>query len=156
MTFNSAKTYLKIVKSFYTHYEIEIHKLPRLNARQSKIPAPIQYNDLPTKEMIRKAVEISNPLMKSLILFLSSTGMSKVDALSLQLSHFIKATSQYHTDKDLTTTISQLYQQSTSEDIIPTWKMRRQKTGKYFITFSSHESTVAILEYLCIRNLIHT
>ena len=31
MTLNSAKTYLKIVKSFYHHHEIEIHSLPKLN-----------------------------------------------------------------------------------------------------------------------------
>ena len=43
MTFNSAKTYLKIVKSFYAHYEIEIHKLPSLNERTSNIVEPISY-----------------------------------------------------------------------------------------------------------------
>lgn len=148
LTINSAKTYLKIVKSFYNHNEIEIHKLPPINEKNSITVEPIQYKDLPTRKIIKKALGISNPLMKALILFLSSSGMSKVDALQLTINDFIKSTTQYHHSTDLHETITTLQQLADKVDIIPSWHCRRQKTSKYFITFCSHEATIEILNYL--------
>ena len=69
MTLNSAKTYLKIVKSFYSHHEIEIHKLPILNNRNAILTEPLSYRDLPDKEIIKSAVEIATPIMKALLLY---------------------------------------------------------------------------------------
>jgi len=152
MTLNSAKTYLKIVKAFYNHHEIEIHKLPKLNEKNSIVNEPISYSDLPTIEIIRKAVELSEPLMKSLILFLSSTGISKVDALNLTIQQFIDSTYSYHKQQDVYQALAKLWNISKEKDIIPTFKARRQKTNKYFITFCTHEATMEILNYLAIRS----
>ena len=96
MTINSAKHYVNIVKMIYNHHEISIGKLPPFNTLNAKIRAPITAKDLPTKEIISDAVEIAEPLMKALILFLVSTGMSKVDALNLTINDFIIATAKYH------------------------------------------------------------
>ena len=152
MTLNSAKTYLKIVKAFYNHHEIEIHKLPKLNEKNSIVNEPISYSDLPDKEIIKKAVELSEPLMKALILFLCSTGISKVDALNLTIQQFIDSTSQYHHTKDIYQALAKLWDISKEKDIIPIFKARRQKTNKYFITFCTHEATMEILNYLAIRS----
>lgn len=152
MTINSAKTYLKLVKSFYNHHEIEIYKLPALNKKNAIVNQPVTYTDLPDKEIIRKAVEISKPVMKALILFLSSSGISKVDALTLTINDFIEATSDYHKKSDLYQNLAHLWKISNDVDIIPTFRRRRQKTNKYFITFCSHEATMEILNYLAIRS----
>ena len=152
MTINSAKTYLKIVKAFYRHHEIEIHQIPRLNARNSIITEPVTYNDLPDREVIKQAVEIAEPLMKALILFLSSSGLSKVDALNLTISDFIESTYSYHHQTDFNKAIFHLQQIADSVDIIPVFKARRQKTKKYFITFCSHEATIEIINYLLLRS----
>ena len=152
MTINSAKTYLKLVKSFYNHHEIEIYKLPSFNKKNAIVHQPVTYNDLPDKEIIRKAVEISKPVMKALILFLSSSGVSKVDALNLTIGDFIEATSDYHKQVDLYQNLAHLWSISNDVDIIPSFKKRRQKTNKYFITFCSHEATMEILNYLAMRS----
>lgn len=154
MTFNSAKTYLKIVKSFYAHYEIEIHKLPSLNERTSNIVEPISYEDLPSQDIIKKAYNIASPVMKAILLFQSSSGMSRVDALNLKVKNFIDSVEEYlPSDKsNLSSKLQYLQQLSETVDIIPTWKCRRQKTRKYFVTFSTSESTVEILNYLQLRN----
>ena len=153
MTLNSAKTYLKIVKAFYTHHEIEIHKLPKINPATSIVKEPVTYKDLPDKEIIRKAIEISTPVMRCLLLFLSSTGLSKVDALKLNIQDFITATESYHPQGlDLYSSLSTLWDVSKKVDIIPTFRSRRKKTNKYYITFCSHEATMEILNYLAIRS----
>jgi len=153
MTYNSAKTYLKIVKSFYNHHEIEIHSLPKINEKNSIINEPIQYADLPDVEIIKKAIKISDKLMKSLILFLLSTGMSKIDALNLSIQQFIDSTYEYHKQTSIYQALSELWKISDTTDIIPTFKARRQKTNKYFITFCTHEATIEILKYLAKRSI---
>ena len=151
MTINSAKYYMKTVKSFYKHNEIEIHNLPPINKANSILTEPISYKDLPDNEIIKEAVEIASPLMKAVILLMSSSGMSKVDVLQLTIQDFIDSISSYIPSQlDLIATIHYL-QQVENIDIVPSWKLRRQKTGKYFITFSSHESTIEIVNYLLYR-----
>lgn len=150
MTINSAKHYLKLVKIFYHHHEIEIHKLPRFNDKNAKVRSPIQTSDLPTKEILCEAVEIADPLMQALILFLASSGMSKIDALSLTIQDFIDATSRYHHSKDWKTAIEKM--KEFEGEIIPVWHSRRKKTNKFFITFNSDEATRFMIHYLEYRN----
>ena len=152
MNINSAKFYIKTLKSFYRHHEIEIHNLPPINLKNSILTEPITYKDLPDTQIIKEAVEISNPLMKGIILLMSSSGMSKVDILQLTIQNFIDSISSYIQSKsDLIETLHYL-QQVENIDIIPTWKLRRRKTSKYFVTFSSHESTMEIVNYLLVRS----
>ncbi len=153
MSFNTAKAYLKIIKSFYSHYEIEIHKLPSLNERTSNISEPISYADLPTNTIIKKAYNIAKPVMKAILLFQSSTGMSRSDTLNLTIQDFINSVEEYlPSSKDLQSTFQHLQSIADSVDIIPTWRCRRQKTRKYFVTFNSHESTMEIVNYLQMRH----
>ena len=146
MTLNSAKNYLKLVKIFYHHHEIEIHKLPRMNDKNALVRSPIKIQDLPTKEILREAVEIADPLMQALILFLASSGMSKIDARNLTIQNFLEATSRYHHSDDIKTAIENMKQ--FEGEIIPIWRSRRQKTNKFFITFNSDEATRFIIHYL--------
>jgi len=149
MDINSAKTYFSIIKTFYRHHEIEIGTLPNWNLRNSKTFEPITYADLPDKEIIRTAVEMSNPKMRSIILFLASTGMSKVDMRNISIKSFINSTSSYHNSNNISDVVAELLDYN--KPIIPTWKLRRSKTNKYFITFNTPETTVEILKYLQYR-----
>lgn len=149
MHITSAKTYLTIVKSFYTHNDIEIGKLPALNLKNAKITQPITYNDLPTREIIRDAVNLCNPLWRSIILFLVNTGVSKVDLRSLTVNDFIIATQQYHHSRNLTEVLQELKK---ADNIVPVWRNRRSKTNKYFVTFNTDECTREIINQLTIRN----
>lgn len=151
MTINSAKHYFKMVKLFYHHHDIQIFKLPPINDRNAKIRTPITTNDLPTREILQEAVEIAEPLMKALILFMASSGMSKVDARGLTIQNFLDATVKYHDEgDDLKTAIAKMKEYD--GQLIPTWKSRRRKTKKYFITFNTDEATRYIISYLELRN----
>jgi len=150
MKLSSAKSYVKAVKGFYSHHEIEIGKLPAWNLKNANVSEPITADDLPTRQIIRDAVELSEPKMRALILFLVSTGMSRVDCLSLSIQDFITATYPYHQSDDMNTALDILSE--CEENIIPAFKLRRSKTNKYFITFCSPEAVNEIINYLRVRD----
>lgn len=64
MMYSSAVVYLSTVKSFYRYFEIEIHDMPGLNKKNSNLPVPISFKDLPDKEIIRQSLEITTPLLQ--------------------------------------------------------------------------------------------
>ena len=142
---NTSRTYFSKVLVFYRHFEVELPNLPEI---QSEKEYESEYRDLPTKEDISKALTISNPLMKAIILFMSSSGTARAETLSLTVDDFIKATSAYHKSDDLNEIIREL---SKKENIIPTFYLRRIKTKKYYYTFCSFEATTYILSYLKTR-----
>lgn len=149
MKISSVKTYLSVVKSFYYYHEIEIYHLPPINHKNAEVSEPITYKDLPDKEIIRYAYELSIPVMRAVILFLASTGMSKVDALKLTIQDFIEATQEYHNEDNIDDVLRELRQYEDS--IIPTWNNRRAKTNKYYVSFNTPECTDEILNYLELR-----
>lgn len=150
MSATSAKHYVKVIKSFYRHNDIEIGYLPNFNLRNSKPAEPIQYHQLPDKTVIRRSIEISTPVMKSLILYLSSSGVSRVDALKLNINDFLEATYEYHEETRISSVLEIL--NTLNRQIIPTWRSRRQKTNKYYITFNTNEASKQIITYLIQRD----
>jgi len=135
-------TMMKRVTTFYHHYEIEIHHLPRVN-----IQSTVEIR-LPTLQELQLAVESSDPLMKALTLFLCSSGLSKVDALKLTVGDFITATTEYHHTTNIMEAMSIL---NDRDDVIPTFSLTRTKTNKFFHTFCTPEATSSILNYLYSR-----
>ena len=133
------------LRTIYNHYEIELPKLPTLNNKNVKKYETIYYNDLPTKELIQKAVNHSKPLMKAIILFITSSGCARAETTSITLQDFITATSEYHHSNNIYDVINELKEK---EDIIPIFHIKRQKTNNYYYTFCSPEATKAILDYL--------
>ena len=135
-------TMVKRVTTFYRHYEIEIHHLPRVN-----IQSTVEIK-LPTREDLQIAVESSKPLMKAIILFLASSGMSKVDMLKLTIKDFINSTVEYHHSNDIIEVMSNLKDR---DDIIPSFALTRTKTNKFHYTFCSPEAITSIVNYLYSR-----
>ena len=95
--------------------------------------------------MIKNAVEIANPIMKAIILFISSSGCARRETLNLTIGDFINATFEYHNTKNISDALSILNE---LEDIIPIFRIRRQKTNKFYFTFCSPEASSAIVDYL--------
>ena len=141
----TSRTYFSKVLVFYRHFEVELPNLPEVQ-REKEYES--EYRDLPTKEDIAKAVEISDPLMKAIILFMSSSGTARAETLSLTVDDFIKATGDYHKSNDINDVINKL---SKKDNIIPTFYLKRIKTNKYYYTFCSFEATTYILNYLKTR-----
>ena len=109
--------YVKKVKSFYRHHYIEIHTINE--KAKGKKYNPITFTELPNKEILKKAIDISpNPLIKAFILFLSSTGLSKVDALNLTIEDYLNSVSEYtDNERDIYKTIPLLRER---DDVIGT------------------------------------
>lgn len=133
------------LRTIYNHYEIELPKIPKLNERSVKNFEQIYYDDLPTKDLIRKAINISKPLMKAIILFIVSSGCARSETCSLKIQDFIEATSEYHNSNDIYDVLDELKDQ---DNIVPIFHVCRQKTNKYYYTFCSPEAVTAIISYL--------
>lgn len=146
---NTAKKNFGRVITFYRHHEIEIHQLPPFNEKNSNFPEPITFDKLPDKEIIKQALKITeSPLMRAIILFMSSSGCAMAETLNLRIDDFIEATRPYHNKTDIYTVLNTLKDR---DDIIPTFKLRRQKNNKFYYTFCTPEATTEIINYLLTR-----
>lgn len=144
-TVNNTFTPILVV---YHYFEIEIHELPRLDKKNYINPSPITFKDLPDKEVIREAVNISSPVMKAIILFMSSSGCARRETLNLTVLDYMNATKEYHNTNDIMDMIDTL---NNINDIVPTFNILRQKTQKYYITYCSPEAVSSINHHLLQR-----
>ncbi len=153
LTENYLKSYVKStlgrIISIYKHYEIEIHNLPLQSNKNLTEPVPITFKDLPDKKIIKQSLKIANPLMRAIILFMSSSGCARGETLNITIQDFINATSDYHNSNNIYEVINIL---KNRDDIIPTFKIRRVKTNKYYHTFCSPEAVTEIINYLLTIN----
>ena len=135
MSPNTLRTYLQKIKTFYCHFEVTI---PRLN-----------YLDLPTRQHIRQALDISSIDLKAVILFMSSSGTAKAETLSLTVEQFIVGCQDYHHGGSLEYVLDTLERK---KNVVPTFYLKRIKTDKYYYTFCSPEATTYIVKYLKTRD----
>ena len=142
---NTVRGYFVKVKTFYKHFEVELPLLP--DAKYGK-EYETNYLDLPSKEHIRMALDISTLDLQAVILFMSSSGTAKAETLSLSVKDFILATRDYHHNDSLNEILNEL---NKKENIIPTFYLKRIKTDKWYYTFCSSEATKYIVKYLLTR-----
>ncbi|MBE6494740.1 MAG: integrase [Methanosphaera stadtmanae] len=142
---NTVKTYFSKLKTFYVHHEIEIPHLPDV---KYDVDYEINYMDLPTKDNIRDALDISPLPFKALILFMSSSGTAKAETLSLSVGDFINGCGEYFKGRKLDIILEEL---SGRSDIVPTIYLKRIKTDKFYYTFCSSEASEFIVRYLRTR-----
>ena len=147
----TAKSRFSKIQAFYRHFDIEIHQLPRFSVKNLEKLPPTNYASLPDKEVIRAAVDIATPVMKALILFMSSSGCGRAETLSLTVEDYIEATKDYHQGGNIEEIIETIDQH---EDVVPTFNVLRKKTNKYYITFCSPEAVHAINTHLLNRNTL--
>ena len=146
---STSKLYFQRILTLYRHFEIETHKLPPNSTKSVKRSKPIIFEDLPTKEIIKNAVEIANPIMKAIILFISSSGCARRETLNLTVGDFKNATYEYHKSNDINIALNIL---KDIKFIIPIFRIRRQKTNKFYFTFCSHEASNEIINYLSLKS----
>ena len=142
--YSSAKSRFSKILAFYKHFEIEIHQLPpiaTINAEKTHMG----FKDLPDKEIIKKALKISDALT-------SSSGSARAETRNLTIQQFIDATNNqfvsYHNSNDIYEVINQL---KNRDDVVPIFHLKRQKTNKYYYTFCSPEAVNEIVMYLASR-----
>ena len=142
---SSVHMYFNPIMVIYKYYEIEIIDLPKINKKSLKKPEPIQFKDLPDKEIIRQAINIATPTMKPIIYFMASSGCARTETLNLTIGDYINALSEYTNKTNIYEILNEL---NTTDNIVPTFSVLRQKTGKYYTTYCSPEAVNAINLYL--------
>ena len=150
---STAQLYLTAILTIYRHFEITIPPLPYYSTKHSRRTPPINYNDLPDRQILAECLQVASPLVKSIILFMSSSGISRVDLLGLTIGDYLEATSSYHDHQE---SVKYAIKDMLDEDIVPTFHLRRQKTGQSYFTFCSHEACKSINAYLLTRTEILT
>ena len=143
---NTAKHRFTRIITFYQQFDIEIHKLPRFNLTPED--TIMNYRKLPDKEIIRAALDIASPVMKPIILFMTSSGCARTETLNLTIQDYMESTQEYHQKSDIYEIIETLNQ---IEGAVPTFNIKRQKTQKYYTTFCSPEAVTSINNYLLSR-----
>lgn len=145
---NTAKSLFQPILVIYKYFEIEVFDLPKINRKSVKVAKPIEFKDLPDKKIIRNALEIANPRMKAIIYFMASSGCARRETLNLTIGDYVDALSEYTNKTDIYDILSEI---KTTDDIIPTFNVLRQKTNKYYTTYCSPEAVKAINIYLLSR-----
>lgn len=133
------------IKSVYRHFDIEIHKLPEMSTKSLQTSKPIIFMDLPNKNIIKEAMKIATPIMRAIIAFQVSSGCARNETLNLTISDFIEATSEYHNGGSIENILNNL---KDKDDVVPMFRLKRIKTGKYYYTFCTPEAVNEIANYL--------
>ena len=84
---------------------------------------------------------------------MSSSGSARTEMLNLTVQDLIESTRLYHNTNDIYEVLNIL---KDHDDVVPTFKIKRQKTDKWYYTFCSPEAVTAIVNYLLsIKKPIH-
>lgn len=146
----SLSSYFSKIGSVFRHFGLEMPTLPPVKMEKGYVS---NYNDLPTHEMIKTACDQSPLSLKSLILFMSSSGSAKAESLSITIGMFLKGCEEYTnitpTQDNINDIINEL---NGRHDIVPLIYLRRIKTDKWYYTCCSPEASYVILEYLSSRD----
>ena len=145
LSIGTVRTYFSRIRTFYRHFEIELPYLNDISLNEEYLSS---YGDLPTKNDIWRACDISSIAFRAVILFISSSGCAKAETLSLTIGDFIKATRDYHNGESIEEILQLLAGRG---DIVPTFYLRRVKTNKFYHTFCSPEASHCIVKYLLSR-----
>ena len=142
---STQKAYMVTIKSVYRHFNIQIPELPPFKIKKE---TPLTYEDIPTKEHIRKVLGRVNSEMKALILFQSSSGTALQESVTITVGMFLQSVKEYLNEGGITVSLIRLEKE---EQVIPLLYLERVKTNKYYYTCCSDEATKAIIHWLRIR-----
>ncbi|WP_296853395.1 tyrosine-type recombinase/integrase [uncultured Methanobrevibacter sp.] len=145
---NAVLSVFRPIIAIYKYYEIELFSLPPINKKNVRTAEPILFKDLPDKEVIRKAIAIATPVMAAVIYFMASSGCARQETLNLTIGDYIDALNEYTTKTDIYEVLNEL---KDVENVVPTFKILRQKTDKYYTTYCSPEAVESINSYLLSR-----
>lgn len=143
---NYIRTDLTILRGFYNEYDIE---LPKSRVKIERKNSNDDINNLPTTDDILKALTFSNLKFTAIILLMVSSGMASAEIRNLTYRDFVNAVKSYlEKSRNSLLDIYKIADQLREKEVVPEWHIKRKKTKNYFYTFSSPESTRAILDYL--------
>lgn len=141
----TAKMYFQLILTVYRHYDVELQRLPNISDKNTNKSEPIQYSDLPDKQIIEKALNIANIRSRAIIFFMVSTGCARMETSNITINQYVEATDNYHDSDNIYDVLDEL---KNRDDVVPTFRICRQKTKKFYITFCTPEAVDSINNYL--------
>ena len=142
---NTVSTYLTQVIAVYKFFEIEIGDLNKANPRSYNKPGEVTFDELITHEEISQVLHVSPLWFQAVLLFMTSSGCARKETIELTIGQFKKATFPFHKKNDI---VEALHILKELDNVIPTFKLKREKTNKHYYTFCSPEAVSKIVEYL--------
>lgn len=91
---------INVIK-FYKFYDVEIYELPKINEKSIQKPSRVTSLTYLIKKIIRAALDIANPVMKALIVFICSNGCARAECLSLSIQDDIDTLAEYLPNKNM-------------------------------------------------------
>lgn len=147
---NTIKSYIETIRAFYNEYEIDI---PRLKGTFQEKGENKTFEELPTKDHIKRVLDICSLRDKAIVLLHFSSGMGASEVRHLTYGDFFNAIKKEVglEDSEMFNFIVISEKINKKEDAVGTWKINRYKTGMPYITFNSPESNKAIIQYILDR-----
>lgn len=133
---NTIPNSISKIKIFYHYNRIKIPFIPPLNNKNINKNDIISFEDLPTKDELRLALQFADDNLKLWILTIISSGMTRVEAKSITNEDFFEWTRTYHKKDSFEDAMKYL---SRKNNVVCTCKLVRQKTDKPYYTFLNPE-----------------
>ena len=138
---NTIPNSISKIKTFYHYNRVKIPFIPPLNNKNINKNDIISFDDLPTKDELRLALQFADDNLKLWILTIISSGMTRVEAKSITNEDFFEWTRPYHKKDNFADAMKYL---SRKNNVVCTCKLVRQKTDKPYYTFLNPE---------CVQNI---
>ena len=148
------------VIALYKYAGIHIPELDKISGKafNNNPSQQLQYEDIITREEIKKSIEIADPTLRAVIITSAVTGSAKNEILSMKIRTFIEGTKEYHqmsiSDnlevEDQHNFIKEVLEKLSNidDDVVVTFKLVREKVQKNYYTFCTPECTKHILNML--------
>lgn len=146
---NTVKQEMSRIKTFYKSYRIEIGELDYLSPKAYNKKPQLSFEEIISRDEIKRALKLCTPVMKSAILFQTSSGSAKAETLGLKIKDFICSVKNYTNSTEL----SEILDDLDGRCVIPKFRIKRQKVNEYYYTFCSPECCQEIVNYLKMRNV---
>ena len=146
---NTVKQEMSRIKTFYKSFRIEIGELDYLSPKAYNKKPQLSFEEIISRDEIKRALKLCTPVMKSAILFQTSSGSAKAETLGLKIKDFICSVKNYTNSTEL----SEILDDLDGRCVIPKFRIKRQKVNEYYYTFCSPECCQEIVNYLKMRNV---
>ena len=124
------------IKTFYHYNRVTIPFIPPLNSKYVNKNDLISFEDLPTKDELRLAMQFADDDLKMWIMVIISSGASRCEAKSMTNRTLFEGTKTYHKKDNFHDALKYL---ARNNNVVCTCKLVRQKTDKPYYTFLNPE-----------------
>ena len=145
---STVKVYFGRLLTLLRHLDVELVDLPPLSKKNTNDLEPITYNDLLTHEELSQILSVSDSFMKAYVSFAASSGCARMESLSLTIEDYLEANNMLITPYVSIIDLIELV----DTNIVPTFKIKRHKTNKYYFTYCTPQANQYIKEYLLGRS----